>query len=498
MKKNNTAQKTALEVGKITKALKEGTEKTLQSLIKEALDDVINADDEEKEEDAPIEDDSYEVEDVETEVEPEEPAEEETPADEEPAEEEGEEAAEPEEADAEADDEWADLEDYKVGDDDYDLTNVDGDIALKVYNKLGDDDQIFVKKQDDGTFEVKDDETGAEFVVELEPEGEDADADEEPVDVDVELSDDDEDAEIELDLDDEDGIDDEDETLNEDLGYTDSYQKDVMPGLKMNEPANPKATYSMDDVPEGNKKPWAGKHKEPDYTETHTDLAEGKCCEKCGKKECDCELEEAAQTVATQPVRKTTKSVHGKIRPNNGEEVKKVDSPLTESKARKILEAAKAIQAENKQYKSMIDNIKNEVTALKQGLYEAAILNKNYGKLVTLLVNETTTKDEKRQIVERFKSVKTINEGKQLYDTIKTELNESTRNNAKIQLDEQISATSSKTINETPIYSGENPSINLMNRMDNLGRYNVRLDEKKQYQAKNEGMDLINRMNKIR
>jgi len=510
MKKNNTAQKTALEVEKIQNALREGTEKTLRNLIKEALDDVISDDSEEEStEDEPVEDNSYEVQDVETSVEDGDADGDSKGASEpdgEKAPEEGEKDAPQDEIEGDdADSEWdSELDDYKVGDDeDYDLTGVDGDFALKVYNSLGDDDQIFVQKKDDGSYEVKDNETGAEFVIELEPNGGEKEpaADEfetEPDAEETEISFDDEEgeepeeeSEIELDLgnaedeDSEDFEEDEDE-LNENLGYTDSYQKDVMPGLKMNEPANKKATYSMDGgVPEGNKKPWAGKHKEKDFKETHTDLAEGKCCGK------ECELDEN-QTVAKAQKRKQVKT----MAPNSGEsdkpevtrETSVAGQPINEAKVRKIVEAAKAIQAENKQYQNVIGQI-------KKALYEAATLNMNYGKIVNLLINETTTKDEKKAIVERFSHVKTINEGKQLYDTIKAELNESTKKNAAIKLDEQISVNASNTINETTIYNGANPSLDLMRRMDNLFKDNKKINESKA--TPSASLNLWNRMEKL-
>ena len=64
-KKNNTAQKTALDVEQFSKALKEGTEKTLRNLLKEAIEDIVKDEDDTAEAE-PIEDDSYEVQDVET------------------------------------------------------------------------------------------------------------------------------------------------------------------------------------------------------------------------------------------------------------------------------------------------------------------------------------------------------------------------------------------------------------------------------------------------
>ena len=89
------------------------------------------------------------------------------------------------------------------------------------------------------------------------------------------------------------------------------------------------------------------------------------------------------------------------------------------------------------------------------------------GKLIDILVNETTTKDEKKRICERFNNVKTIAEGKTLYDTIKNELKET--KSVPSNLEKQFVAES-KNLNETTIYqnTANNPSINLMERMDNL------------------------------
>ena len=44
MKKNNTTEKSILNAEKLTKALKEGTEKTLQSIINEAIGNLIRED----------------------------------------------------------------------------------------------------------------------------------------------------------------------------------------------------------------------------------------------------------------------------------------------------------------------------------------------------------------------------------------------------------------------------------------------------------------------
>ena len=483
MKKNNTAEKAVLGAEKISKALKESTEKSLRDIINEAITNVIAEGVED------TENDSYEVEDVEPDETPEvsdvntdeggeEGSDSAAPADD-SSDADSEDADSGEGAEGDDADEWSDLEQYKIGDDDYDFTGVDGDELLKVYNKLGDDDQIFVKKEDDGTYSVKDDETGAEFVIELNSDKLDAengaedelpadgeDFDDEDTELSIDLDDDGEDGEESADVDvdndeDDDEIeidlgDDEDE-LNEDLGYTDSYQKDVF-AKKINnsEPADKKTTYSMDaGAPEGSSKPWAGKGDTQPFD---------KKVDECGvagvDPDAEANLEENGGTISSIDAKHMKKGQIAQHRPNApAYDVRKEDSPLNES-VKKIVAKAKAIQAENKQYKESLEKI-------KKSLYEAAVLNVNLGKLVDLLVNETTTRDEKKSILGRFNNVKTISEGKALYDTIKYELNESKKASAPI-VEKQFVANSN-ALNEAVIYSNhDNPSLDLMTRMDNL------------------------------
>lgn len=436
MKKNNTAEKTILDAEKISKALKESTEKSLRSMLNEAISNIVSEDDDEDDD----KEDSYEVEDVTTTETPavKDETSEESKDDVDTAEDDTEvdtdtigdvednEEGSDDESDEVDDDEWSDMEQYKVGDNDYDFTGVDGDEILKVYHKLGDDDQIFVKKEDDGTYSVKDDETGAEFVIELDPEVLGDEADDETEDFDVEFdsdlsSDDDADEDeisiepdedkVEIELDSDDDVDDEEEKEED-------------------------AEEKIDD--------------EDSENLTESDEVSGE----------ETELDES-DTISSRDARHTVKTKIKQHRPNAPEyAVRKVDSPMNES-IKKIINKAKEIQAENKQYKDCINKIKTS-------LYEAAVLNVNLGKLVDILVNETTTKDEKKHICERFNNVKTIAEGKTLYNTIKTELHENKKSSPVV---EKQFVAESKNLNETTIYQNTNdPSLDLMNRMDNLFR----------------------------
>lgn len=454
-KKNNTAEKTILDAEKITKALKEGTEKQLQSILNEALSNIIKEDEDiEEVEDEVVADDGYEVEDVETE---------ETSIDDETPEVEGEEAEVEDTEDAE--DEWSDFEEYKVGDNDYDFTGVDGETALKVYNKLNDDDEIFVTKDEDGNYEFKDEETGAEYVIELDADGNDEEAEvEDDLDLDTEgdeeeefeidlgeegEDEDNEELEIELDVVDdeeaEDESEDDDELLSEeDLGYTDSYQKDVFAKKpNMSVPGKNNEDWS-EGVPTGAEKPWAGKGDMKPFGE---------------KKQ---ELDENGNGLnAKRSMKKTQNRLNKDAQGQHvASEEGEYKGTLSEDKARKIINAAKAIQAENKLYKESIEKI-------KKSLYEAAVLNVNLGKIVSLLVNETTTKEEKQNILERFNNVKTLKEGNALYESIKKELNGSAKKTP--IMERQISM--SPSLNETTFYTQSNPSLNLMERMNNLETY---------------------------
>lgn len=125
---------------------------------------------------------------------------------------------------------WAQFSKYKVSDGEYDFTNAEDDEIVNAYNMLGDDDKVVVTKDDDSHINVKDNETGTEYIIDLDTmDAEKAVEDDEFSDdsldsyVDDELSDveddlmddldgdDDDDTEIEVEMDDPKGDSDDDE-----------------------------------------------------------------------------------------------------------------------------------------------------------------------------------------------------------------------------------------------------------------------------------------------
>lgn len=452
MKKNNTTEKSIIKADKISKALKENTEKTLRALVNETINNLIL-----EEEEAPeVEDDEndYEVEDVNVENDSET-----TDA---PEAEEAEVEEAPEEGE---DDEWSEYDDFKTDDNDYDITDQDEEgveILRKMYDMLEDGDELIVTKNENDELVISNEETGDEEVVNM--------SDEESVELPGEESED----EFELELDDEDSEDEmpedeieidieddndeeneptyefdiDEEELTESLGYTDSYQsKTAMTTPPNKEVADPKATNSWDKVPTGDGKRWAGKGSSKPYGCKST------CCEN------EEMVDEATNVGGAVQQRSTSKS---KVPAGRKEYVPKGTRHASfADKYEEIVESYKKMEAEN-------NALKESLKATKKSLVEAAVLNVNLGKVVNLLVNETTTRDEKKSILSRFNEVKTISEGTTLFNNIKRELNETKKNT--ITLDKSIVAESKNNLNETTFYSDrtKNPSLALMDRLDNL------------------------------
>lgn len=467
MKKNNTAEKSIFKAEELSKALREGTDKTLRNLVNEAISNLILENEEDTEE--PVEDENnYEVEDVDVENDSNETDEPEIENEKE------EEASETEED--EENDEWSDFEEFKTDENDYDITDQDEkgiEILQKMFNMLEDGDELIVTKngddmeisnektgeeevvtmsdeEDNDSLELPGEETEDEFEIEIENDGENVDIDDEDGDIEIDIDDDDDEYEIE--------IDDEEITESLNLGYTDNYQsKTAMTTPSNKEVANSKDTYSMDDVPEGDGKRWAGKGNTKPYgTEV--------CCE---NEDMEIDLEESTNVGGAVQQRSSSKS---KVPAGRKNYVPKGTRHASFGDSyEEIVESYNKIKNAYKQIKQENETLKENVKVTKKSLFEAAVLNVNLGKVLNLLVNETTTRDEKKSILSRFNEVKTISEGTTLYNNIKRELNENKKTN--ITLDKSVVVESkSKKLNETTFYTDrtKNPSLNLMDRMDNL------------------------------
>lgn len=352
-------------------------------------------------------------------------------------------------ADDENADLWNDLEQYQGEDGEYDLTGMDADAVIKVMQVLKPEDGVRVVKNDNGTITLSDDETEKEYI-------------------------------IDVDCSDESGADDAVEEskkpkCNEtDLGYTDNFQnKTAMTTPSNNEPANPKTTYSMDGgAPTGTEKRWANKGNKAPFDEDVNEEVEFEI-------ECDgtaCGKEKVDETMTTQeqgPYNRGNGMVHtntnskaakGRNAHAGGQQISgTADNSYSEAKLESIKRKANAIFNENKELKALVPQ-------MKQQLMEAIVINKSMGNLMKIVMENSTSLNEKKEIFARFSGVKTIEESDNLYKTISEELKREGKTiNVNNVINSQL-AESKNNIVETPMYQSDDLSqtLSLMKRMSKL------------------------------
>lgn len=348
------------------------------------------------------------------------------------------------------DDGWAEFEKYKVSDDEYDFSQADDDEIVKVYKLLKDDDQVLVNV-DNNKVELKDNETGAEYLLDLGSfkEGNNVTDNESVFDENSELND--------------------EENMNESrifeivlneydshVGYTDNYQKkDVMTTPSTEEPGKNVNDWDAG-VPKGKSKPWAGK-------------GESKPFDKKVNEEEEEEVVDEATNVGGFVQQNSTSKSH--VPNSNGRKARNSSIAGVKTKGTsdprydKATNESKMMAKVNKILKEN-EELKNALGKFKNVLQEAAVTNVNLGQIIKLISENSTTKDEKQEIIARFgKEAKTVEQSKQLYESISRELKKNKQ--ISIEEDKQFTANGSQKINETQIYQSKDllDSLDLMHRL---------------------------------
>ena len=358
--------------------------------------------------------------------------------------------------------------DYEVSDGEYDLTGAQDGEVVKVFKLLKDTDGVTVVKDND-KIELKDGEN--EYVIEL---GSDDTASNEGGDgLEIEIEDNDMNESTERYY---------EVMLNEydsHVGYTDDYQsKDVMTTDGVKEPGNGRDIDKG--IPHDTKKPWANPDKK------------AKPFDKGTKNECGdanaAPIEE--QTTAEYGAKRRMKGVKspvpntsGKKHPYNPanasvageyegtkvEESKSVTDYKKElAECKKALADCKAIVAECKQAIEDNKKYKSAITKLTESVKKAAVTSVNLGGIVKLITENSTSQEEKKQIVGRFANeVKTVEDSRKLYETIQRELNAKPQNAVNINEEKQFTASEKQNITESKFYQDEKlqGSLGLMHRI---------------------------------
>ena len=494
--RSKVVRESLLDYNTLANSLKENTESAVKALLGEAVRDTYakllsegDEDNDKEYEEGEVEDTSSDITndaessdvaaddaataDTEMDAEGGEAVEDEIPA------EDGVEASEGEVTDGEGGDEWAEFDKYKVSDDEYDFTNAEDEEIVKVYKLMKNDDQILVHKDDNGNVNIQDNETGAEYLIKLDDEGDAAGvAATEPSDDEV-ITDDSAEDDFNNDMDD---MNESTERMFElvleydsNVGYTDNYQKkDVMTNPGMSEPGKNVNDWDAG-VPKGDAKPWSGYPSKKNKADKPFNAGKGKQLEEEDAVETniaeDETVEEATNVGGFVQQNSTSKSHvptsngrNARSMSKGGKRVKGTVTPRysggdEDKVSENFIKRANAVLAENKELKSTL-------TDLMEQLKKVSVTNHNLAQIIKLVSENTTSQDEKKEIINRFKNEgKTVEASKALYETISRELQKTNKMN--ITEEKALTVESSNKINETPIYKSQDmlDSLDLMHRM---------------------------------
>lgn len=336
---------------------------------------------------------------------------------------------------------WDSLEQYKDEDGEYDLTGMSGDDVVKVLKvmKPEDGDGVRVIKKDDGNIQLIDDENDAEYLIVLDDECEGGEC---------ELG---------------------ESVVNEgnvDLGYTDNYQDET--AMTMDTDDGAKTRKWNAGTPTGNGKRWVGhKGDMSPYNENVNEAEEDECIVEVEMDECgDAPVEESAMTMANKRTdREPNMEDNGherERRHRNRTGVNPTMNKTNESISRKL----EALQNENKQLKQIAETMRDR-------LNEAVVINSSLGKIIKLVTENTTTRDEKINIVNRFNDVQSVKESNQLYESISKELKNAHPINNTVDNavnGEMLAESKKQNVVETQLYESDDLSStrDLMHRLDKI------------------------------
>jgi hypothetical protein len=171
------------------------------------------------------------------------------------------------------------------------------------------------------------------------------------------------------------------------------------------------------------------------------------------------ETKEAARTygMGSKEGRGLRKGITNNRNYNYGNSGVKVESTTSEE--------VRMLREKNEEYRKALN-------VFREKLNEVAIFNSNLAYATRLFTEHSTTKKEKINILRRFDDVETLKESKNLYKSIKDELNtvdtKSINESVATKLNKSVSTGSSTTLIESKTY--ENPQfLRMKDLMGKLG-----------------------------
>jgi len=294
-----------------------------------------------------------------------------------------------------------------------DLTGASDDEVVKVFKKLSDDDEVEVVKDADG-IHLTDNETGAEYYIK-------------------------------------ESMDEMKDSMNEkeycsECGSGSMYEEEdpenmdeVMYEIELDEDSDMMEMFKeMDDMKEG--------HYEEGYHMKEEDVEEGAYID---------EEEEKLEEDKLQRHRKFAgKQRYSGAKVGRRDESIKLRKPLVNRKPKSSTVSETKIMKEYNELKSKNEEYKKALNVFKDKLNEVALFNTNLAYVNRIFTEHSTTKKEKMDILKRFDNAESIKESKNIYKTIKTELDNKKPINESVQkkVNKTIESSKSQNLNESTAY----------------------------------------------
>jgi hypothetical protein len=294
-----------------------------------------------------------------------------------------------------------------------DLTGASDDEVVKVFKKLSDDDEVEVVKDADG-IHLTDNETGAEYYIK-------------------------------------ESMDEMKDSMNEKEYCAEGncgsmYEEEdpenmdeVMYEIELDEDSDMMEMFKeMDDMKEG--------HYEEGYHMKEEDVEEGAYMD---------EEEEKLEEDKLQRHRKFAgKQRYSGAKVGRRDESRKLRKPLVNRKPKSSTVSETKIMKEYKELKSKNEEYKKALNVFKDKLNEVALFNTNLAYVNRIFTEHSTTKKEKMDILKRFDNAESIKESKNIYKTIKTELDNKKPINESVQkkVNKTIESSKSQNLNESTAY----------------------------------------------
>jgi len=132
----------------------------------------------------------------------------------------------------------------------------------------------------------------------------------------------------------------------------------------------------------------------------------------------------------------------------------KLRKPLVNRKPKSSTVSESKIMKEYNELKSKNEEYKKALNVFKDKLNEVALFNTNLAYVNRIFTEHSTTKNEKMDILKRFDNAESIKESKNIYKTIKTELDNKKPINESVQkkVNKTIESSKSQNLNESTAY----------------------------------------------